>query len=96
VDGEDEHAPSTLGHSEVPRVENPEGPPIPEFPQRTEERRKVAAGMTGEESRYILEEDDGRSVSFHKGKEGIGETRPRPGETTPLAGDREVLAGEPA
>lgn len=29
--------------------------------------------MTGEESRNVLEEDGGRSVSLHKGKEGEGE-----------------------
>jgi hypothetical protein len=26
--------------------------------------------MTGEEARYVLEEDGGRSVSLHKAKEG--------------------------
>jgi hypothetical protein len=73
VEGNDEHPPSALGHSEELSVENPVGPPVPEFDQATEERPKVAAAITGEESRYILEEDGGRSVALHKVKEGKGE-----------------------
>jgi hypothetical protein len=69
VDAEDEHSPSALRHSEVASVENPVGPPIPEFAQRTEERPKVPAAMTGEESRNVLEKDRGRSVSSHKVEE---------------------------
>jgi hypothetical protein len=68
VDAEDEHSPSALRHSEVASVENPVGPPIPEFAQRTEERPKIAAAMTGDEARNVLEEDGGRSVSLHKGE----------------------------
>jgi len=52
--------------------------------------------MAGEESRYILEEDGGRSVSGHKVKEGEGEAAALSGESCPLAGDGEVLAGEAA
>lgn len=54
-------------------VENPVGPPIPEFDQATEERPKVPAGMTGQKSRNVLEEDDGRSVNIDKVEEGVGE-----------------------
>lgn len=73
MEGDDEHPSSSLGHSEVLSVENAVGPPVPELRQATEERPKVFAAMTGEESRYILEEDGGRSVLLHKGKEGEGE-----------------------
>lgn len=62
----------------------------------TDERRHVSPSMRGEESRYILEEDGGRSVSLHKGKEGEGEAAALPGESGPLAGDAEVLAREAA
>jgi hypothetical protein len=94
VEGDDEHAPPTLGHSEVLSVENPVGPPVPEFPQSTEERPKVLASMTGEKSRNVLEEDGGRSVSLHKGEEGERQSGSGTGEPSPLPGNREVLAGE--
>jgi hypothetical protein len=96
VDCEDEHSPSTLRHSEVASVENPEGPPIPEFCQATEERPKVATAMTGEESRYVLEQDDGRSVSLHKVEEGEGESGSGACESSSLACDAEVLARKTA
>jgi hypothetical protein len=67
TEGDDEHSPSALRHSEVASVENPVGPPIPEFAQATEERPKILASMTGEEARYVLEDDGGRSVALHKG-----------------------------
>jgi hypothetical protein len=73
VECDDEHAASTLRHSEVASVENSVGPPVPEFAQRTEERPKILAAIRGEESRNVLEEDGGRSVALHKGKEGEGE-----------------------
>jgi hypothetical protein len=52
--------------------------------------------MTGEESRYVLEEDGGRLVSFHKGKEGEGESRSLTREPPSLSCHGEVLAGEAA
>jgi len=52
--------------------------------------------MTGEEARYVLEEDGGRSVSLHKGEECEGEGGSFAREPASLAGDAEVLAGEPA
>jgi hypothetical protein len=73
VEGTNEHPSSSLGHSEELSVENPVGPPVPEFCQATEERPKIFAGMTGEESRYVLEEDGGRSVSLHKVEESEGQ-----------------------
>ncbi len=93
---EDEDASPSLGHSEVASVESPVRHAIPEFDQATEERRHVSPAMTGEESRYVLEEDGGRSVSLHKLKEAEGEAGPFPGEAPALAGDAEVLAGEAA
>ena len=96
TEGENEHPSSSLGHSEVLSVENPVGPPVPEFPQATEERPKVAAGIAGEESRNVLEEDGGRSVSLHKVEEGEGEAGPGAGESSPLSCDAEILAGEAA
>jgi hypothetical protein len=96
VDCEDEHSPSALRHSEVASVENPEGPPIAEFIQATDERPKVTAGMTGEESRYVFEQDGGRSVSLHKVEEGEGEPGSGAGEPSSLACDAEVLARETA
>jgi hypothetical protein len=77
-------------------VENPVGPPVPEFCQATEERPKVSARITGEEARYILEEDGGRSVALHKVEEGEGEAGPLSGEPGPLAGDAEILARKTA
>jgi hypothetical protein len=94
VDAEDEHSPSALRHSEVASVENPVGPPIPEFPQRTEERPKISAGIRGEEARNVLEEDGGRSVALHKSKEREGEAGPLAGEAAALPGDGEILTGE--
>jgi len=73
VEGNDEHPSSSLGHSAELSVENPVGPPVPEFCQATEERPKVLAAMTGEEARNVLEEDGGRSVALHKVEEGEGE-----------------------
>ncbi len=70
---DDEDPPSPLRHSEVASVEHPIRHAIPEFDQATEERRHVSPAMTGEESRYVLEEDGGRSVSLHKVEEGEGE-----------------------
>jgi hypothetical protein len=96
VDAEDEHPASSLRHSEVLSVENPVGPEKPELPQRTEERPKVPAAMTGEKSRHVFEENGGRSISLHKVEEGVGEAGSRPCKPSPLAGDGEVLAGEPA
>jgi hypothetical protein len=68
--------------------------------QATEERPKVLASITGEESRYVLEEDGGRSVALHKVKEGIGEAGSGAvvlcSHASSLAGDGEVLAGEAA
>ena len=96
TEGENEHPSSALGHSEVLSVKNPVGPPVPEFPQATEERPKVAAGIAGEESRNVLEEDGGRSVSLHKVEDRERESRSGAGETAPSSGDAEVLAGETA
>lgn len=87
VEREDEHPSSSLRHSEVASVENSVGPPVPEFPQRTDERPKIAAVIRGEESRYVFEEDGGRSVSLHKPKEGEGEDAALPGEACSLASD---------
>jgi hypothetical protein len=98
----DEDASSPLGHSEVASVEHPVRHAIPEFDQATEERRHVSPAMTGEEARYVLEEDGGRSVSFHKVEEGVGETGSCistvhvRSHAASLAGDGEVLAGETA
>jgi hypothetical protein len=58
VEAEDEHPSSSLRHSEVLSVKKSVGPPIPEFPQRTEECPKVFAGMATEKSWYVFEEDD--------------------------------------
>ena len=77
-------------------VENPVGPPIPEFPQATEERPKVAAAMTGQKARNVLEEDRGRSVLLHKVEEGEGEDAAFSSETGPPSGDAEVLTGKTA
>jgi hypothetical protein len=102
VDGEDEHSSPTLGHSEPLGVQNPEGPPIPELPQATEERPKVAAGMGAEESRHVLQEDGGRSVPLHKVEEGVGESTPGVGAVGvgshpgSLPGDRQILTREAA
>jgi len=94
---DDEDPSSALGHSEVLSVENPVRHAIPEFDHATEERRHVSPSMTGEESRYVLEEDGGRSVSFHKVEEGMSEIGTAAVDHSPaLAGDGEVLAGEAA
>ena len=69
----DEDSSSALGHSEELSVENPVRHAIPEVDHATEERPKILASTTGEESRYVFEEEDGRSVSLHEGKEGEGE-----------------------
>ena len=92
---DDEDPSSALGHSEVASVENPKRPPVPEFRQSTAERRHVSPSMTGEEARYVFEEDGGRSMSLHKVEEGEGEDAALSGEACPLAGDAEVLAGKP-
>jgi hypothetical protein len=100
VEGDDEHSTPALGHSEVARIQYPEGPPIAEFAQATEERPKVPAGMGREEPRDVLEEYGGRSVSLHKVEEGEGE--PGSGSVvagshaSSLPGDAEILAGESA
>jgi hypothetical protein len=96
VDCEDEHSPSTLRHSEVASVENPEGPHVPEFAQTTDERPKIPTGMTGQESRYVFEQDRGRSVSLHKVEEGKGEPGSGTCEPSSLACDAEVLARKTA
>jgi hypothetical protein len=58
----------------VASVENPVRHAIPEFDHFTDESRHVSPAITGEESRYVFEEDCGRSVSLHKGEEGEGES----------------------
>jgi hypothetical protein len=98
---EDEYPSSALGHSEVASVENPVRHAVPEFRHATEERRHVSPSMAGEESRYVFEEDGGRSVSLHKVEEREGEAAAggvvgAPVEAAPLPGDAEVLAGEAA
>jgi len=93
---EDEHPASSLGHAEELSVQNSEGPPIPEFSHKTEERPKVSARMGKEESRDVLEEDPFRSVSFHQIKEAEGESRSCSSESASSPPDREVLAREPA
>jgi hypothetical protein len=93
---EDEYPSSALGHSEVLSVEHPVRHAIPEFDHLTDEPRHVAPAITGEESRYVLEEDGGRSMSLHKGEERESEDAALSGETGSLSGDTEVLAGEAA
>ena len=93
---DDEDPSSALGHSEVASVENPKRPPVPEFRQSTAERRHVSPSMTGEEARYVFEEDGGRSVALHKVEEGEGEAGALSGESCPLPGDAEVLARKTA
>jgi hypothetical protein len=81
----------------VPCVEHPVSHAIPEFDQRTEERRHVSPSMTGEKARNVLEEDDGRPVSPHKLEEGEGEAGAGALDHAPsLACDGEVLAWEAA
>ena len=83
------------GHEEGDQ--NDGSPPIPEFPQRTEECPKVAAGMTREESRNVLEEDRGRSVALHKVEEGPGEAGAGAFDhASSLPGDAEILTRESA
>ena len=78
-------------------VENPVRHAIPEFDHPTAERRHVSPAMTGQESRYVFEEDGGRSVSLHKVEEGVGESASDSiSHARSLSGDGEVLAGEPA
>jgi hypothetical protein len=96
VDSDDEHPSSPLRHSEVTSVENSVSPQVPEVRHRTLEGVEVPTCMAGEESRNVLEEDDGWSVSPHKLKEGEGESGSLPGEPASLAGDAEVLAGKTA
>jgi hypothetical protein len=96
-DSEDEHAPSALRHSEPTSVEHPVSHAIPEFDQRTEERRHVSPAMTGEKSRYVLEEDEPRSVNSGKVEEGVGEAGSGSlAHPSSLPGDGEILAGEAA
>ena len=70
---EDEYPSSALGHSEVLSVEYPVRHAIPEFDHFTDESRHVSPAITGQESRYVFEEDGGRSVSLHKVEEREGE-----------------------
>jgi hypothetical protein len=94
---DDENPSSALGHSEVASVEDPVRHAIPEFDHRTEECRHVSPAMTGEESRYVFEEDGGRSMAFHKDEEGIGEVGAGAFDhASPLSCDGEVLTGEAA
>jgi hypothetical protein len=97
---DDEHSPSTLRHSEEASVKHPVSHAIPEFNHRTEEDCHVSPPMTGEEARYVLEDDVSRSVDGHKVEEGEGESGSGGevivGEPSALAGDAEVLAGEPS
>lgn len=94
---EDEDPSSALGHSEVASVEDPVRHAIPEFCHLTEEARHVSPAMTGEESRYVFEEDGGRSVSLHKAKERKGEVAAGACDHAPsLPGDAEVLARKTA
>jgi hypothetical protein len=64
----------------VASVEHPVSHAIPEFDQRTEERRHVSPSMTGEKARNVLEDhDSGSSVLHSPGcceevEEGEGET----------------------
>ena len=99
MEGTNEHPSSSLGHSEELSVENPVGPPVPEFCQATEESPKVFAGITGEESRYVFEEDGGRSVLLHKVEEGEGEAGAGGMsvciyEPCPFPSDRKIGAGK--
>jgi hypothetical protein len=97
VEGDDEHPASSLRHSEVSSVENAVTPHVPEFRHATLEGVEVPTAMTGEESRYVFEEDRGRSVSLHKVEEGIGEAAPGVGaHASPLPCDAEILAREAA
>jgi hypothetical protein len=96
-DSEDEHSPSTLRHSEVASVKAPISHAIPEFDQRTEERRHVSPAITGQESRYVLEEDEPGSVNSGKVEECVGEAGSGSfAHASSLTGDGEVLAGEAA
>jgi hypothetical protein len=96
VEGEDEHPPSSLRHSEVLSVENSVSPHVPEFFHATDERPKIPTAIAGEESRYVLEEERGRSVSLHKVEEREGEDAALSCEPGSLSSDAEVLAGEAA
>jgi hypothetical protein len=57
----------------VTSVEHPVSHAVPEFDQRTDERRHVSPAMTGEKARNVLEEDCSGSVDGHKVEEGEGE-----------------------
>ena len=91
---EDEDPSATLGHAEVLSVELAPRHAIPEFDHRTEERPKVSAPMTGEETRDVLKKDGSRSVNANEVQEGEGEAGSVSGKAGPLPGDAEVLAGE--
>jgi hypothetical protein len=52
--------------------------------------------MTGEEARYVFEEDGGRSVLLHKVEESEGEDASLAIEASALSCNREVLTGKTA
>jgi hypothetical protein len=54
---DNEHTTPSLGHSEKLAVQNPVGPPIPEFCQRPDDGSHVPSVVRAEKSRDVLDEN---------------------------------------
>jgi hypothetical protein len=93
---DDEHAASSLRHSEVTAVENPPGHAVPEVGQRSKHCSEVPTAVRREETGNVLDEKPSGSKSVCESGELEEQAGSLPGEPCSLAGDGDVLAGEPS
>ncbi len=91
---DDEHAPSTLRHSEEAAVENPPSHAVPEVGQRSNNDSEVPTAVATEQPRYVLEENPSRSKSVDDSGDLEEESCLGADESCSLSGDGHVLAGE--
>jgi hypothetical protein len=87
-----EDATPSLGHSVIFRVQDPVGPPVPEFCQRPEDGAKRPSSGLTEDPGYIFPEDPLRPKSVSKSHELQAEVATVTIQSFSETGDAEVLA----
>ena len=91
---DDEHASSSLRHSEETAVDNPPCHAVPEVGQRSNNDSEVPTAVRGEQSGYVLDEKPSRSKRLSDSGELVEEAAAVSGEPCSSSCDTDVLAGE--
>src|SRR4051794_24334293 len=93
---DNEDATASLGDSEVLSVQDPVGPPVPEFPQRPEEGSKVPSSVRRQDAGDVLPDDPARAEASSQSEILQGQFATVVVQSSSQPGDREGLTGRSA